>query len=227
MQISKNEILFIYNSKDLQDRQALVYAKSLPNHRIKEVDLQKDSFTETQVKQIADMLEVEPDSLIDHASELYKENYSNVELTKSDALKAMASQPELIKTPIAVYNDGAEPISSPYTLVKKDLDQMPSINDFVASTNHIKIKHDNKSHRFYVPLGNEQMTLEYTKVSPDLIDFTGTFVPVQFRKRGLGSKLVRAGLEYAQKEGLKIKASCPFVADVVNRHPEYQHLLVS
>lgn len=129
MHISKNEILFIYNSKDLQDRQALGYAKSLPNHKVKEIDLQKDKFTELQVEQIAEMLEVDPVSLIDHNSDTYQKTYSSVELTRSGALKAMASKPELMKTPIALYNDQAEPIDTPYQIVKWDIEKLPSIKE--------------------------------------------------------------------------------------------------
>ena len=138
MEIAQKEILFIYNSNDLQDRQALAYAKSLPDYKIKELDLQKESLTETQVKQIADLLEIEPVLLIDQNSQIYQQSYSSAELTSNGALKAMASEPVLIKTPIAIYNDRAVPIRSPYHLVKKDLEKLPSIREHAQSPNGFK-----------------------------------------------------------------------------------------
>ncbi len=226
MQISKKEILFIYNSNDLQDRQALGYAKSLPNHKVKELDLQKDNFTETQVKQIADLLEVEPVSLMDRSSDTFKKSFANVDLSGSDALKAMASKPELIKTPIAVYNDQAVSIRSPFQLVKQDLDQLPSIQDYSAPSNGIEIVHDTGNHKFFANLGKEQMVLEYQPLSPGAIDFTSTYVPVDYRNQGLGTKLVSFALRYADVENLKVRASCPFVAEYLEDHPKYSHLLM-
>jgi predicted GNAT family acetyltransferase/arsenate reductase-like glutaredoxin family protein len=225
MQISKNEILFIYNSNDLQDRQALGYARSLPNHKIKEVDLQKDSFSETQIKQIADMLEIEPVSLVNSKSDIYKRTYSDVELTGSGALKAMASKPELMKTPIALYNDQAVPIDSPYQLIKQDLNKLVSIQDYTSPPNGANIRHNQEQQMFYADLGHEIMTLEYSTAS-DVIDFTSTYVPSKYRNRGLGHKLVNVGLKYAADNNLKVKASCPFVEEVVKQHPKYQHLIL-
>ena len=226
MQISKNEILFIYNSNHLQDRQALGYARSLPNHKIKEVDLQKDSFTETQIKQIADMLEVEPVSLVDSNSDIYKNSYSNTGLTGRGALKAMASTPELMKTPIALYNDQAVPIDSPYQLVKQDLDKMVSIREFATPSRGSYIRHDKQQHLFYAELGAERMNLKYTRLIPGTLDFISTYVPPKYRNQGLGNKLVNVGLKYAHDEGFKVKATCPFVAEVVKQHPKYHRLLV-
>jgi len=226
MLISENEILFIYNSKDLQDRQALQYARSLPNHRIKEVDIQKESFTETQVKQIADILEVDPVSLINSNSHLYQKDLLNTQLRTEGALRVIASEPQLIKTPIAIYSDHAENIKSPFQLIKQDLDEMPSINCFYELGSQVNVQHDDSHQRFKAQLGTQQMTLEYTSVSSDLIDFTSTQVPLKYRNRGLGSKLVKTGLVYANENDLKVKASCPFVLEVIKRNPKFGHLLV-
>jgi predicted GNAT family acetyltransferase/arsenate reductase-like glutaredoxin family protein len=221
MQITQNEILFIYNSKDLQDRQALGYAKSLPDHKIKEFDLQKNKFTELQLQQIANMLEMDPVSLIDNKSDTYQKTYSQVELTRSGALKALASKPELMKTPIALYNDQAKHIKSPYQIVKWEMASPPVIKDFAKMESTPDIQHDSEKKVFYADLDNQddldsqRMTLEYTRPEPDIIDFTSTFVPKSHRKRGYGKMLVNAGLDYAKKAELTVKASCPFVEDIL------------
>ncbi|GJM30158.1 MAG: hypothetical protein DHS20C17_27930 [Cyclobacteriaceae bacterium] len=225
MQIAKNEILFIYNSSDLQDRQALGYAKSLPDHIIKEVDLQRNKFTELQVQQIAEMLDVHPAGLIDEKSDIYKKTYSDVELTRKGALKAMASKPQLMKTPIALYNDNARAIESPFEVIKW---QMASST--VKNPNQpqpmSKIQHDKSKQLFYADLGSDRMKLEYTK-SGRAIDFTSTFVPPSHRNQGLGGQLVKAGLDYAIDNKLSVSATCPFVATVIRNHPQYGDLLKS
>ena len=44
--------------------------------------------------------------------------------------------------------------------------------------------------------------------------------------RGLGSRLVRYALDDARARGLKVRPQCPFVAAVIDRHPEYADLVV-
>jgi uncharacterized protein len=46
-----------------------------------------------------------------------------------------------------------------------------------------------------------------------------------FGGRGLGSRLVRFALDDARERGLKVNPLCPFVGEVITRHPEYSDLL--
>ena len=55
--------------------------------------------------------------------------------------------------------------------------------------------------------------------------FTHTGVPPALEGRGLGSRLVRAGLDYARAEGLKVVPLCPFVGSYLQKHPEYQDMI--
>lgn len=57
------------------------------------------------------------------------------------------------------------------------------------------------------------------------ITFTHTLVPEAIAGRGVASKLIRAALDAARDEGLKVVAQCPFVAAYIERHPEYRGLL--
>lgn len=59
----------------------------------------------------------------------------------------------------------------------------------------------------------------------DTITFTHTLVPEAIAGRGVASKLIRAALDAARDEGLKVVAQCPFVAAYIERHPEYRGLL--
>jgi uncharacterized protein len=43
--------------------------------------------------------------------------------------------------------------------------------------------------------------------------------------RGLGSRLVRYALDDARRRRLAVTPVCPFVADFIQRHPEYSDLV--
>lgn len=58
-----------------------------------------------------------------------------------------------------------------------------------------------------------------------VIVFTHTHVPRAIEGRGVGGKLIRAALDAARDEGLKVVPQCPFVAAYIERHPEYRDLL--
>lgn len=59
----------------------------------------------------------------------------------------------------------------------------------------------------------------------DRIVFTHTKVPHAIEGRGVGSKLIRAALDSARDQHLKVVPHCPFVAAYIERHPEYRDLL--
>jgi predicted GNAT family acetyltransferase len=50
-------------------------------------------------------------------------------------------------------------------------------------------------------------------------------VPAGRSGHGLGSKLTRAALELARMQGLKVVPRCPFIANYIQKHPEFQDLL--
>jgi uncharacterized protein len=73
--------------------------------------------------------------------------------------------------------------------------------------------------RFEAGVDGKQAVLEFY-ISNGSIVFTHTEVPEQFEGGGVGSALVRAGLEYARKERLYVVPACPFVQTYLRRHPQ-------
>jgi predicted GNAT family acetyltransferase len=57
------------------------------------------------------------------------------------------------------------------------------------------------------------------------IEFTHTVIEDAYEGQGLGSRLVRGALDDARREGLQVVATCPFVKDYIERHPQYADLL--
>ena len=88
----------------------------------------------------------------------------------------------------------------------------------------IHITHNEPAHRFEVHVDGETAVLLYRREG-DTITFIHTRVPNGIGRHGIGSELVRTGLEYAKSQGLKVIPLCPFVAAYIGSHPEYSGLV--
>jgi len=86
------------------------------------------------------------------------------------------------------------------------------------------VTHNLETHRFEIMADGHIAMLEYVPRG-NVVVFTHTFVPPAIEGRGLGSRLVEAGLNYARDNGLRVKSFCWFVSKYVRLHPEYQDLL--
>jgi hypothetical protein len=85
---------------------------------------------------------------------------------------------------------------------------------------HLIIQHHPEEGRFKIDLGDAQAVLDY-RVEGDKIYFLHTGVPPEYEGQGIGSRLARAGLDFALQKGYKIVALCSFVDGYLRRHPEY------
>jgi uncharacterized protein len=65
--------------------------------------------------------------------------------------------------------------------------------------------------------------LEYTRTA-ELVVYPHTLVEPAFEGKGVGGALASAALADARTRGLRVLATCPFVAAWLSRHPEYQDL---
>ena len=81
-------------------------------------------------------------------------------------------------------------------------------------------------HRYEISIDGHTAFTTY-RVENDVITFMHTEVPPEFRGKGIGSMLVRGELEAARARGLKVVASCEFVAGYIDKHPEFRDLLVT
>ncbi|MDD4864039.1 MAG: GNAT family N-acetyltransferase [Alishewanella agri] len=74
----------------------------------------------------------------------------------------------------------------------------------------LNIQHDSADQRFILSEGNASALLDY-QLNGEHIDFCHTYVPPEFRGKGLAEKLVRHALSWAKDNGLQIHASCSYV----------------
>ena len=81
----------------------------------------------------------------------------------------------------------------------------------------MNIEHNKKAKRFYMELkGGVDAELKYRLMGDSSIDFYSTFVPNTHRGRGLASKLVEAGIAWAEENNLEMHASCWYARNFIN-----------
>lgn len=85
------------------------------------------------------------------------------------------------------------------------------------------VRHNEPGSRFEIELDGKHAVAEYERRGEALV-FTHTEVPPEYRHRGIGGELARAGLEYARREGVKVVPQCPFIAAYIREHPEFAEL---
>ena len=87
------------------------------------------------------------------------------------------------------------------------------------------VEHNAVSHRFFIRLEGREAALDYRQ-SGRTLEFYHTFVPEEFRGRGLAEQIVRAGFEYAKANKFTVDPTCPYIAlTYLRRHPEYAPLV--
>lgn len=85
--------------------------------------------------------------------------------------------------------------------------------------NSLTVIHNEASRRFEIQIEGHTAELDY-QLQGDTITFTHTGVPAELEGNGIGSMLVKAGLEYARVHKLKVVSLCWFVSGYIQRHPE-------
>jgi predicted GNAT family acetyltransferase len=68
--------------------------------------------------------------------------------------------------------------------------------------------------------------LEYRRDGSRIV-YTHTVVPPYLEGHGIAGRLAWHALDYAREEGLTVVPLCPYVADYIDRHPEYADLVLS
>jgi uncharacterized protein len=63
------------------------------------------------------------------------------------------------------------------------------------------------------------------RLAPSTVIITHTETPRALRGRGVASELVRGALGLIRADGLKVVAGCGFVADYLDKHPEFADLV--
>lgn len=85
---------------------------------------------------------------------------------------------------------------------------------------------DNEAARRYeFHLGEHKPRIEYIKVAGKIY-LTHTEVPPALEGQGIGSAIIKAALEEADRNDWTLIPLCPFVAAYIKRHPEWRRLVL-
>jgi predicted GNAT family acetyltransferase len=80
-------------------------------------------------------------------------------------------------------------------------------------------------HRYEIYSEGELAGLVTYTSAEDHIVFNHAETRPPFEGRGLGARMVKAALDDARRQGTTVKPSCPFVAEYIRGHPEYDDLV--
>lgn len=89
----------------------------------------------------------------------------------------------------------------------------------------IEIKHDKENQKFYTIVDDKEAVATYLIKDSNTLVFNHTYVPPEFRNRGIAAKLVEYGLNYLKENNLKVIPSCPYVALFIKRNEKFKELL--
>lgn len=90
----------------------------------------------------------------------------------------------------------------------------------------IDVVHDGNIKRFHVNVEGQMAFTQYRQEG-DLMVIEETQVPPALEGRGIGGALAKAALSYARANKHQVRVECSFVQGYLERHPEYQDLVVS
>ena len=89
--------------------------------------------------------------------------------------------------------------------------------------NDTMIRHDTARQRFDAEVEGHAAHLEY-RLEGGVFVIVHTEVPEAIGGRGIAGKLVRAAVDFAQAQGLKVDPRCAYAEAWMRRHPEYDGL---
>jgi len=87
------------------------------------------------------------------------------------------------------------------------------------------ITHDMVGHKFTTIVDGHEGYVDYERGDGRIV-ITHTVVPSEIGGRGIAGELVKAALDFARIEGLKVVPECSYAAGYLQKNPEYAGLAV-
>lgn len=88
----------------------------------------------------------------------------------------------------------------------------------------LAVKNNIAKRRFEAQVDDYVAFVEY-RLDGKQITFVHTEVPHQLGGQGVAGGIVKAALEFAKNNALKVVPECPFVAHYIEEHQEYCHIV--
>ena len=87
-----------------------------------------------------------------------------------------------------------------------------------------EVQHSPEAKKFYIQVNGKEAHMAYRYQDDATVEYHHTYSPPELRGGGVAGKVVRAALEWARSQNLRVIPTCPYVAGFVRRHPEYQDI---
>lgn len=87
-----------------------------------------------------------------------------------------------------------------------------------------KVTHEKDNERFVVYIEGNEVYVEYTMAGNE-INLYHTFTDPALRGKGLAAQVVRAALEFAKENNLKVIPTCSYVQAFMAKNDEYNELV--
>ena len=79
--------------------------------------------------------------------------------------------------------------------------------------------------QFQLTVEGHTAFIEFSRTG-DIIILPHTEVPAALEGRGVGKQLVEQTLTYIEQQGWKVVPLCPFVKAYIQRHPEWERIVL-
>jgi predicted GNAT family acetyltransferase len=91
---------------------------------------------------------------------------------------------------------------------------------------NVTVADNPEEHQYEARIDGELAGLIKYRIRPDARVFVHTVVLPEFEGKGVASTLAKAALDSIRAQGDKVVPSCPYVTSWLEKHPEYQDLVV-
>ena len=119
LDFNEKEIWLYYKPGKKKDKNTYNLAKQISEH-VNDFDIIKNPPTETQLKEMLMLLKLSAENIVETESDTYRKKYKDVKLDETQWIKAMVSDPDLIKTPIAFKGKRGIVIDTPSSVLDLD-----------------------------------------------------------------------------------------------------------
>lgn len=87
-----------------------------------------------------------------------------------------------------------------------------------------KVIHEKDNERFIIYTDGGNAYVEYKMINNEM-DLYHTYTNPALRGKGLAALVVRAALEFAKENNLKVIPTCPYIQSFIQRNGEYKELI--
>lgn len=88
----------------------------------------------------------------------------------------------------------------------------------------VQVRRNEGEEQFEAEVGGETAVLTYAEQHGKLY-LLHTQVPEAMEGHGVGGALVRAAMDFATAQGVKVVPFCPFARAWLQRHPQYEEMV--